>query len=767
MFSSSEDISKPKTIAYFYDGEKHDAPPAKDSGYEIDVVNCDKATGVWSNENWNLTLKDIEGTTTCVLNFKKKLLYHSLKINPNGGKYNGTTGITSVDLKETKTYQLSSPTRKGYNFDGWDIDNDSSRISGSIFVMGNKSTTIIAKWTPKQYQIEIKNSFTCDKTESAEYNSRYELCNPVRDGYTFAGWEKTAGTLDGNTLIVPASNVVVTAKWTENDYDYIVIHKQESLTGAYTIADTGTFSAAFGTEVSPDTKEYEGFTAPEKQTVTIGTDDNTIEYLYSRNTYNLTINPDGGITSTNLEQQLKYGQSIQIESPIKTGYNFTGWTLTGADSTFNSSTKQFTMGTENATLTARWTVNQYNLTVQDTNVCDGVYSIDYQGTYTLCTPYKEGHTFAGWDDSDLIVQNNVATMKAKNSIVKAKWTVNNYNYIVYHNKMNLDGTTYTRVDADTYNSSSDYGTVIVTQAKAYTGFATLANKTITIGVENNNPPSTNVVNYNYERNKYYLTINPNNGTYSGQTSLQLYYDQQTTLSSPTRIGYNFNGWTKSGNSTLSDNVLTMGSENTTLTANWQARNYVVTFNPNQGSVTTQTKTVTYDQPYGDLPTPVRSEYVFLGWYTDPTSGTKVESSTTVKITSNQTLYAHWELEKYSVTLNTGAGVTFTTSTGNSTSQSETGTITVSGNFGTSTVSASGISTLSLSGNSKSGTTGLIKPGTIVTVYTPFSLNYTNGYTFTSSTTRTYNTYTSKVSFSGYTGGTQSGFYYTFTMQGAM
>ena len=42
-----------------------------------------------------------------------------------------------------------------------------------------------------------------------------------------------------------------------------------------------------------------------------------------------------------------------------------------------------------------------------------------------------------------------------------------------------------------------------------------------------------------------------------------------------------------------------------------------------------------------LPTPTRDGYKFLGWYTEATDGNKVTSLT---VTKNVTLYAHWEKE---------------------------------------------------------------------------------------------------------------------------
>lgn len=68
---------------------------------------------------------------------------------------------------------------------------------------------------------------------------------------------------------------------------------------------------------------------------------------------------------------------------------------------------------------------------------------------------------------------------------------------------------------------------------------------------------------------------------------------------------------------------------------------IVTFDPNGGSVTTNTKAVNYNSAYGDLPTPTRTGYRFDGWYTSATGGTVVNNTTIVTNSSAHTLYAHW------------------------------------------------------------------------------------------------------------------------------
>ena len=800
LFSNKEDLSKPQMLAYIYDGKQHDAPPSKEN-YEIDVVNCDKAIGVWSNTNWNLTLKDIEGTTKCIASFKKKLSIYNLKIDPNGGTYKESTGIQSVDVKETSTYQLDVPTRRGYDFVGWDVEGEESSISGSIFKMGIENSKVTAQWNKKSYQVEIRNSNTCDEIKDAEFESTVELCEPTKDGYTFAGWETTSGTLDGNSLIVSDSNAIVTANWTINNYDYIVYHKQQGLNGGYTIKETETNTATFNTSVSPNTKTYTGFATPPKQTITITSGTNEVNYEYTRNRYHLTINPNGGTTSTELSQEVFFEKEVNIQSPVKEGYTFTnwsgatlqdtiltmpannvtlsanytansytvyfdanqgtvnptsktviydstygelptpsrdgytfngwyvngiqiestsivkitqstsavahwlkdsymltinpnggsynnstsafeqglefeqelnivdpnweghtftGWTVSGNGSTYNANTKVFKMGFANATLTANWDTNTYKLTISDTFTCDIETYVTYQGTYSLCTPEREGYTFTGWDDPDDIINNNAVIMRAKDSTLRAKWEVNNYDYIVYHNRMDVNGSSYTRVDGDTYQSEAEFGTVIYTLAKDYTGFIKPNNIDITIGVDTSIPPEKNIANYDYERNKYTLTINPNGGTYNGSTnttSEEMFYNEEKRISSPTKEGYNFDSWSKSGNSTFNQNtnMLTMGTENTTLTATYSAKTFQVRFDSNGGSEITSSIDVTYNSTYGNLPETVRTGYNFSGWYTAKTGGTKIETNTVVQITNTQTLYAHWTKKTFTVNFDPNGG----------------------------------------------------------------------------------------------------------------
>lgn len=88
---------------------------------------------------------------------------------------------------------------------------------------------------------------------------------------------------------------------------------------------------------------------------------------------------------------------------------------------------------------------------------------------------------------------------------------------------------------------------------------------------------------------------------------------------------------------------------TSLYVQWDANKYILYFDYNKPAnavnpvtdITMLNKTITYDSPYGVLPTPSLLTWKFEGWYTAKTGGTQITKDSIVKVTSNQTLYAHW------------------------------------------------------------------------------------------------------------------------------
>lgn len=175
----------------------------------------------------------------------------------------------------------------------------------------------------------------------------------------------------------------------------------------------------------------------------------------------------------------------------------------------------------------------------------------------------------------------------------------------------------------------------------FKGWAT--SSTATSGVTGSYTPSDDVTLHAiWQANSYRVTFDPGDGAVTPTAKDVTYGQQYGDLPTPTRGGYSFQGWFTSGGTQITKTSTVSITAAQTLYARWSAKSVTVTFNAGEGTVTPATQTVTYGQTYGTLPTPVRSGYTFLGWFTSATGGTEITASTTVTQTADQTLFAHWE-----------------------------------------------------------------------------------------------------------------------------
>ena len=146
-----------------------------------------------------------------------------------------------------------------------------------------------------------------------------------------------------------------------------------------------------------------------------------------------------------------------------------------------------------------------------------------------------------------------------------------------------------------------------------------------------------------------VTFDPNGGSVSTPSKSVTVGQAYGTLPTPTRSGgYSFDGWftAASGGTRVTASSTVQNASAHTLYAHWSDPvpiTVTVTLDPNGGSVSTPSKSVTVGQAYGTLPTPTRTGFVCTGWYTASAGGSVVTASTTVKNASNHTLYAQWTL----------------------------------------------------------------------------------------------------------------------------
>lgn len=156
----------------------------------------------------------------------------------------------------------------------------------------------------------------------------------------------------------------------------------------------------------------------------------------------------------------------------------------------------------------------------------------------------------------------------------------------------------------------------------------------------------------WQPNKYTVSFDANGGETVSETKRLGYGSKYGNLPTTTREGYTFLGWftAAEGGQQIGVDVKTVRiAEDHTLYAHWEKKTYTVTFDPNadDATVSPASKKVTFDAPYGDLPTPTRAHHTFNGWYLD---GNKITATDTVQKAENHTLKADWSINSHWLTI---------------------------------------------------------------------------------------------------------------------
>ena len=224
------------------------------------------------------------------------------------------------------------------------------------------------------------------------------------------------------------------------------------------------------------------------------------------------------------------------------------------------------------------------------------------------------------------------------------------------NPYNLSNATIASISNQTYTGSAITPTPAVTVPLPPGSTTTLVNGTdFNYSYSNNknagtatvtvtgkgNYTGTKSINFTIVYKTYTITLDNQSATSAGTTILygryadgiyldSAYSKKMTTsanpITKPSKTGNTFGGYytaTNGGGTPLinaSGNITssftnTLYNNNVTLYAKWSVNNYTITFNANGGSVSTANKSVTYGSTYGDLPTPTRTGYTFIGWFT--------------------------------------------------------------------------------------------------------------------------------------------------------
>lgn len=409
--------------------------------------------------------------------------------------------------------------------------------------------------------------------------------------------------------------------------------------------------------------------------------DAQVEFTTAQREYTITYNANGGSGAPAAQTKI-YGTALTLSStiPTRAGYSFLGWsTSSTATSATYSAGGSYTANAA-ATLYAVWSTNQYTLTIKPNggtwngSTSNSTAKQNYNSTKSIAAPTRTGYTFCGW------YKTYYGTLSASTSQVPLFSTTTTSLLPSAYNTAN-DGTV--TVSAPANDTSGGYGKVITITTTAAS--ATPGNG----GFKFTQASSANAEFIHIFRAKIpvgYTAWHKYNSVGTGATFTWLtdqygtgewqdyaYKLQCGSSGTFSTFGYIAlaegdvpMSWYLTGNqitkSPTAAQTYTYGAGDCTMTAQWVPNRYTVTFNANGGSVSTTSKTVTYASTYGTLPTPTKDGYIFNGWYTASSGGTKITENSTVSITAAQTLYAQWAIEQYTFTLGSATGVSTSGST---------------------------------------------------------------------------------------------------------
>ena len=279
-------------------------------------------------------------------------------------------GLRTVEVLATKNYKLVPPAfiRTGYEL-SWDTDLESI----------NKSCTVNAVWTPKEYAIkflETDGSATELEDKTVSYDSTVEnlptLSRKLINGliFRFVGWKDAQGVMFSNgTLWQYTENLSVYADWVQDEFliDY-------DLAGGNPIDNPGSYSSSYQTVIENPTRTGYNFTG----WIGTGLQDKTTDLVipqgstghkqytatWAPKTYTLTLDAAKGSLSGSGVKEVTFDQVVgELETPTLLGHNFVGWKHVETNTVINEESV-WAIDTSELVLVAQWQAKTYDFVLE-------------------------------------------------------------------------------------------------------------------------------------------------------------------------------------------------------------------------------------------------------------------------------------------------------------------------------------------------------------------------------------------------------------------
>jgi uncharacterized repeat protein (TIGR02543 family) len=596
-----------------------------------------------------------------------------------GGNANATASYTTGGTAIT----LPTPTRTGYTFNGWFAESTfATAVTGAQTPSAN--ATIYAKYTAINYGLTYNaNSATSGAVpvDATNYNIGSNASvsgnsgNLVRTGYSFAGWTLNSGGTgtvynSGDSLLFGAAAQVLYAKWAANTYT--ITYNVNGATGtqanssdSYTTAGSAVTLSAVGSMVKTG-YNFGGWSTTANGAALSGAYttavDVTLYAVWTIRSINVTYSKGSASSASFISfpanTASNYATRVTLSNNVDSSvtyssqtYAFVGW----SDGTsIYQSGAQYLLGATDVTFTAIWTpaygvryIFNGGTAANGTSAIDaeclvvGNLCTDQQVVTANAAPTRPGYTFTGWTDqsNNSIAAGSTFTVTINSYLLYAGWQAINYSVTYVPNGGNLTPT----------QSALRYGdTFALAAAPTRTGyiFAGWSDGSNTFGSGANYSVGLSAITLTAQWTPRTYTVSFDwNGSIGSSVASQSYTVGTTGLTLPgvgnqVKDGFQFGGWaaTVGGDAVATPYVATA---NTTLYAIWGQGSYSVTYTPNFGSQASNVVTVANGSSTV-LPTLTRNNFVFDGWFTAPTGGSKVgNGGANYTPSASRQLYARW------------------------------------------------------------------------------------------------------------------------------
>ena len=281
-------------------------------------------------------------------------------------------------------------------------------------------------------------------------------------------------------------------------------------------------------------------------------------------------------------------------------------------------------------------------------------------TFTLNNPTKTGYTFLGWSGTDLTNPTKTVTIETGSTENRKYYA--NWEAIEYTISYNLNNGTLSTNNPTTYTIETKTFTLANPTKTGYTflGWSgtNLDSPTKTVTISDGSIGDREYI-ANWELIEYIISYILNGGTLSTNNPTSYTIETPTfTLNNPTKIGYTFLGWTGTDltNPTQKVTIEKGSTDNRKYYANWELIEYTISYNLNNGTLSTNNLTTyTIETKTFTLTNPTKTGYTFLGWTGTDLNSLTISATISDGSIGNREYTANWKIIEYTISYNLNNG----------------------------------------------------------------------------------------------------------------